>query len=255
MNLKGKGLMSPFIKTEAFVIRTSRYSETSLIVTLYTLKEGKVRCIAKGARRPKSPLAGKLEPLNHIEVVYIRGKSELFPIKECSITHTRMGLRENLSKISSALRILSLVDETQTLKDPHPEIFRLLADCLDAIETSSNIPAVLLFFRTGLLTASGYAPDYSICVSCGKVLKTHAGYNAAKNGFLCPDCAKKHRSFNIAPGTLAVLKKMQESKLTTAKKIKLSNTQQKETEQLFRTMFESILERKSSAARIIDSTE
>ena len=247
--------MSPFIKTEAFVIRTSRYSETSLIVTLYTLKEGKVRCIAKGARRPKSPLAGKLEPLNQIEVVYIRGKSELYTVKECSFTHSRMGLREDLAKISSALRVLSIVDETQTLNDPHPEIFKLVADCLNAIEISSNLHALILFFRTKLLIASGYAPDYSSCASCGGALKKYAGYNAVKNGFLCPDCAKKHQSFNISPGTLAVLKKMQKSKLGTAKKIKLSNPQQKETEQLFRTMFESIFERKSSAARIIDSTE
>ena len=111
------------LKTPSIVIKTSHYSETSLIVLLYTLEEGKIRCIAKGARRSKSPFSGKIESLNELEVIYSRGRSDLCTLNECSIIHSRMNIRNNLSRLNAALRILALLDETQADCDPNPAVF------------------------------------------------------------------------------------------------------------------------------------
>ena len=245
--------MSRFVRTPAFVLKTSNYSETSLIVTLYTLKEGRVQCIGKGARRPKSPFAGMLESLNEIEVVYIQGRSELYTLKECSMLRSRMGLREDLANIRSALQVLAVVEETQTLSDPHPEVFTLMEECLDAIEERSDPGRVVLFFHTKLLEVSGYAPDYSMCALCGSRLGKRAGYNPMQNGFICLRCGSENESHGVSAGTMEILRRFQKVTLSAARRIKLSATQQKEAEGLFSLMFQSILERKSDAGRILDS--
>ena len=112
------------IKSPAIVIKISHYSETSLIVSLYTLQEGKIRCVAKGARRNKSPLAGKLETLNEIEAVYSRGQSDLCTLNECSLIQTRMNIRNKLETLNAGLRIIALLDDTQADSDPNPHIFK-----------------------------------------------------------------------------------------------------------------------------------
>ena len=245
--------MPDYLKTAAFVIKTSEYSETSLIVTLFALEQGKIRCIAKGARRPKSQFAGKLEPFNQIEAVCIRGKSDLLTLKECSITRSRMGLRRDLPKINSAFQILSLLEETQTDGDSNPDVFRLVVDCLDAIEKSSDPRKVLLPFRIGLLVATGYAPDYYTCASCGGKLGKEVGYSSTRNGFLCPNCGKERGTFRISAGTVQILKRFQEAGLSAVKKIRLSAAQQEEAEKLMTRMYQSILERQPKADKILDS--
>ncbi|TFB10109.1 DNA repair protein RecO, partial [Candidatus Marinimicrobia bacterium MT.SAG.4] len=60
----------PILKAEGIILRRIKYSETSLIVTLYTKEYGKVSLIAKGARNPKSKFVGSLEPGTYVSVVY-----------------------------------------------------------------------------------------------------------------------------------------------------------------------------------------
>jgi DNA repair protein RecO (recombination protein O) len=242
-------------KTPSLVIRTSHYSETSVIVSLYTLEEGKVRCIAKGARRPKSPFTGKMEPLNELEAVYIHGKSDLYTLQECSIIKSRMAIREDLTRLNIALRILALLDETQADYDPNASVYHLAIECLDAIERLADSSAVFLFFRVRLLDESGYAPEYKRCVFCSKEIGRKSVYLSSKNGFLCDACSKKHRGITVSGGTMEILRKLQHANIVSALRIRLSALQQKEMDSLFRSTFESILERKSTAGKILDAIE
>ncbi len=251
-----------FVKTPALVLKTSKYSETSLIVLFYTLEKGKVRCIAKGARRGKGPFTGKLEPLNQLEIVYIAGRSELRTLKECSIFRGNLALRDELSRMNSALRVLALIDDTQTNEDPHPDIYLLAAECLQAIETSKNLSAVLLFFKTRLLAASGYSPDYSACCLCGRGLRKRAIYSPVGNGFLCNSCGEEAKAgrkpsqlITVPAGTMEILRRLQKVDLKAAERTRLSPDQQKNAERLFKTMFRAILEKKSRSGEIIDSIE
>lgn len=243
------------LKTPSLVIRTTHYSETSLIVSLYTLEEGKVRCIAKGARRSKSPLGGKLEPLNELEVVYLRGRSELRTLNECSIIRSRMGIREDLERLNAALLILFLVEQTQADCDPNPDIFHLTVACLDEMEKKSNPEMILLYFQTRLLEASGYAPDYEQCAICYLEIGKKSAYYPAKNGFLCDNCSAKHRGMTVTAGTMEILRKIQKANIKNALRMRLSAAQNKESRKILSATFESILEHKSTAGKVFDEME
>ena len=74
-----------FRRTAAVVLRPRDYSETSKIVTFYTRDHGKVRAIAKGAKRKKSDFLGILDPLSLLEIVYIQGKGGLHILTEAHL--------------------------------------------------------------------------------------------------------------------------------------------------------------------------
>lgn len=65
-------------KHRAVVVRTMKYGETSKIVTLYSLRAGLIKLIAKGVRKAKSRLGGILEPLNVVEVIFITKHSMIY---------------------------------------------------------------------------------------------------------------------------------------------------------------------------------
>ena len=242
-------------KTDAFVLKASKYSETSLIVSLYTLDEGKVRCIAKGARRPKSPFAGKLDPLSELEVVYVRGRSELYTLKECSIIKTRMPIRDDLDRLNAALRVISLLDETQTACDPSPGLFSLVREVLDEAATTANLPSLLVYFRLKLLAESGYALDLETCAGCGNSLASEAAFSGSRTGFLCGTCRKEEGRGSVPRGTLEILRRIRDCAVHEAQRIRLSARQSTQIDALFRAVFESILERRSSSTRILDSMQ
>ena len=52
----------PLVKTSAIVLKSRRWGDADRIVTCYTLRFGKIRAVARGARRMKSRLGGSIEP-------------------------------------------------------------------------------------------------------------------------------------------------------------------------------------------------
>ena len=56
-------------KTEAVVLRSMKYRETSRIVSFYTKQFGKISGIVKGARSPKNAFGSALQPMSHVSLV------------------------------------------------------------------------------------------------------------------------------------------------------------------------------------------
>lgn len=243
------------IKTPAIVIKTSPYSETSLIVSLFTLTEGKIRCIAKGARRNKSPFAGKIESLNEIEAVYTRGRSELCTLTECSLVQSRMKMRNNFDSLKTALRIVSLLDETQVDHDPHPSIYNLAVTCLDGLESSEDPDSVLIYFQNSLIDALGYATDFDSCSICSSAVGSKPLYSLYKHGFLCPKCAKNRRGMTIRDEVIQLLKNYRITDFSSAMKLRFTVSQKKEAIAFLKIMLELFLEYKSVTSKILNEME
>ena len=62
-------------RTEALVLKRSRFREADSLVTLFTPRFGKIRAVAKGAFRPKSKLRGHVEPLVHSQMQLTQGQN------------------------------------------------------------------------------------------------------------------------------------------------------------------------------------
>ena len=119
------------IRTEAVVLRSLDYGETSQIVTLFTREKGKLGVMAKGARRPKSSFGATLQPMAYTQVVfYYKPTRTLQTLSESSHVESFHRLRRNLTSITVGLRIVELVDALMEEEDPQLEAFALLVRVL-----------------------------------------------------------------------------------------------------------------------------
>ncbi|MFP4228947.1 MAG: DNA repair protein RecO [Salinivenus sp.] len=119
------------IRTEAVVLRSLDYGETSQIATLFTRKRGKMSVMAKGARRPKTPFGATLQPMAYSQVVfYYKPTRTLQILSESSHVESFHRLREDLERITVGLRIVELVDALMEEEDPQPAVFELVVQVL-----------------------------------------------------------------------------------------------------------------------------
>ncbi len=145
--------------TEAILIRTTRLTDTSLIVHWFTEEEGLMKTVAKGALRPKNPFAGKLDLFFSGEIGVVRAKSgELHILREVAISEWREGLRRKYDSALMAGYFCQLVEVAVEPGHADAEMYDLLRRGLDhLVSEEPGLRAMLHFEKqlAGLLGISG----------------------------------------------------------------------------------------------------
>src|SRR5271165_168511 len=152
-------------RDQGVVLRTIRLGEADRIVTFATPEHGKVRAVAKGIRKPKSRLSGRLEPLTHVSMMCWRGR-ELDVVNQVEAIEHFKAIRSDLERVPIALTMLEVVDHVALERNPMPDMFRLLLGALRALE-ERPAPALLAAFLWRLLALEGVAPSVDQCARCG----------------------------------------------------------------------------------------
>ncbi len=162
-------------RTEGIVLRMQPVTETSLIVTWFTREAGKLKTLAKGARRPKNPMRGKIDLFYRDEIVFQRSRrSDLHLLYDCYLDEPRAKLRDSMERVAAASYVCELVDLATEVEDAHPEVFDLLDSVLDAL-TSRVGAVVLIWFELQLLNVTGWKPKWEKATGAPKVLSSLAG--------------------------------------------------------------------------------
>ena len=148
------------IRTEAVVLRSLDYGETSQIVTLFTREKGKLGVMAKGARRPKSSFGATLQPMAYTQVVfYYKPTRTLQTLSESSHVESFHSLRRDLESITVGLRIVELVDALMEEEDAQPEVFTLLVRTLRRLDIAeTRVTNLWLYTQLRLARMLGVAP-------------------------------------------------------------------------------------------------
>jgi DNA repair protein RecO (recombination protein O) len=179
---------APF-KTEVIVLRSIRYGEADRILHLYSQEHGRLGAIAKGVRRVKSRLGGRIEPFARVNLILRQGRGDLCTITGADTVHAHPALRERRESLERATQacdaVLRLLDSTE----PNRPAYNLLAHELALLDAdpSAAVRAQALTFRLKLLLAAGFAPELAACATCGE--REHLGaFSAAAGGIVCPGC-------------------------------------------------------------------
>jgi DNA repair protein RecO (recombination protein O) len=147
-------------RTTGVVLRTRPLTESSLIVHWLTPDLGRVGTIAKGARRPKSPLRGKIDLFYTAEFTFARSRrSDLHVLREASLHATRDGLRRDLGYLNQAAYCARLIEQTTETETPLPEIYELVTSFLDALPLTPPQPQMIFGFEAKLLQQLGLSPQ------------------------------------------------------------------------------------------------
>lgn len=132
--------MPNFAKTEAIVLNTTRWRESSKIVHLFSADYGYLKVIAKGAFRPKSPFRGLLEALNHLEIVFSqRDNRDLQILTAATLANSFLAVREDLQKTAIAFSVLELIKKLFATHEPVVDFFRYTASWLASLDAHSQI--------------------------------------------------------------------------------------------------------------------
>lgn len=177
------------LKTEAIVLRSIRYGEADRILHLYTPGHGRVGAIAKGARRSRSRFGARLEPFFHVRVVLHDGRGDLYTVTSADTVAVHPTLRDHAATLDAAARACDAVARLFESSEPHPEVFRLLANELTLLDldVAHARPANGLAFRLKLLLAMGIVPQLGSCAGCGEPEHLR-GFSAAAGGVVCSSC-------------------------------------------------------------------
>jgi DNA repair protein RecO (recombination protein O) len=177
------------LRTEAIVLRSIRYGEADRILHLYTLDHGRMSAIAKGARRARSRFGARLEPFLRVRVHLHEGRSDLLTVTAVDTVATHAGLREHAATLDGAARACDAVARLFETREPHPEVFHLLANdlALLASDPAQGRPGNGLAFRLKLLLAAGIVPQLSACAGCGETEHLR-GFSGAAGGVVCEAC-------------------------------------------------------------------
>jgi len=163
-------------RAEAIVLRCQPVTESSLIVTWFTREAGKLKTIAKGARRPKSPFRGKVDLFYRDEIVFLRSRrSDLHLLQDCFLEQPHATLRDSVEAMTGASYACELVDVVTEAEDSSPKMFELLAATLAALQIVHGRSVVLLWYELQLLAAAGWKPQWETHTAVGKVLNSLAG--------------------------------------------------------------------------------
>ena len=151
---------SPSQRATGIILRTRLLTETSLIVHWLTAEHGRVATVAKGARRPRSPFAGKLDLFYEADFSFQRSRhSELHTLREVVVLQTRPALREKLILLQQACYASALVEQSTETGSPLPEIHPLFASFLNFLPQDTPRPRNIFALELKLLHALGLEPD------------------------------------------------------------------------------------------------
>lgn len=181
--------MAGSFKTEAVVLRSIRYGEADRVLHLYSVDRGRLGAVAKGVRRVRSRLGGRLEPLSRVNLVLHEGRGELCTVSSADTVHAHAALREHRAALEGATHACDAVLKLFDSAEPNPAGYNLLCNqlALLAAEPGAATRAQSLAFRIKLLLAAGFAPELAACASCGEA-DGLAGFSPAAGGVVCASC-------------------------------------------------------------------
>lgn len=191
-------------RCEAILLGGTDYREADRIVTLFTLEHGKLKGVARGAKRSARRFGGVLEPFARLTVqLALTGGLVRIDGADAATIHPR--IREDLLKIGYAGYACEAADLLLPEGLPNPRLFRLLCAYLERLDAAPPSASDRRFFEANLLNVLGYRPSLVSCASCGADLASApAGRHAGPSGgLLCGRCGRGGRA--VSPGTIKLI--------------------------------------------------
>ena len=178
----------PSFTTPAIVIRRADYSDYDRMITLFSPELGRVEAIARGCRRPKSPLVNAVEP-------FTSGEFQLFShrernsLEQCQISESYFELRSDYDKLRHGVYWLKLLDTAILPDTPAPELFIITLRALAHLNYGELPPELVTFaFECHFMRLMGLSPRMDSCVRCGRPIDGDCRFDADLGGAICLSC-------------------------------------------------------------------
>lgn len=235
------------VKTEAIVIRSFKFGESDLILTLFGRNTGKISAIAKGARKPKSRMRGPLQLFTRGNYLLFRGKN-LYTVTQCESIEPFMVLRQNLAKFAYASYCAEITREVIPEGEANLPAYNLLSQVL-RMTAAEGEQLAARFFDFQMLSLSGYQPQLSCCVKCGGPVPDRPVFSCIDGGIVC--CGAEG-GIPVGRDTLAVMGSLFQMDIHKVQRLRASSKNLREMEIVTKAYWETILEKRLHSVEFIE---
>ena len=209
-------MVSPYLmylQTEAVVLKKVDFSESSLVLTLFSRNHGKIRALAKGGRRIKGPFESALDLMSHILVTYIPKRGDALDLlTESKLVRRFRPGRDNFGGMYAGFYLIELLNEMTIEQEPMPELFDAAVMALSQLMTEQPVMPTVLRFEWQLLELTGHFPSLDFCVHCdGEIDHTQRRitFGHIDGGVICPNCLPGTQQVSmITPELIKEIKRM-----------------------------------------------
>jgi DNA repair protein RecO (recombination protein O) len=239
-------------RTEAIVLRRTDFGEADRLLTVFTPERGKLRLVAKGARKPSSRKSGHVELLSHGQFLVAMGR-DLDIVTQAETLEPFLPLREDLGRMTYGHYLAELADAFTAERDENRPLFYLLKDALGWLCDAGDLPLVARYYEVHLLGLVGYQPQLFICGGCKKRLEPEVNYlSAAEGSVFCRKCGyDRVGTTELSVNALKVLRFLQTGEWEICRLLRLSPESHAEVERTMNHYLTYHLERKLKSVDFI----
>ena len=176
----------PLKQSEAIVLRSYPLREADLLVTCFTRAEGKVRGVARSAKKSKKRFGGALEPLTYVRLYWEdRERVELARLDSCEVLESPMAMQVDYPRAVALGYVAEVLDQVLPDREAHDDLFRLTLSVLPQVQAGA-IWMPLTYFDLWLVRLVGLLPELGECIECGTALNgSRAYFHPLAEGLMC----------------------------------------------------------------------
>jgi len=178
----------PLKHSEAIVLRTYPLREADLLVTLFTRSEGKVKGVAKAAKKSRRRFGGALEPLTLVRAYWEdRERQELARLDSCEVLLSPLAGEMDYGRMVGLEHVAEMLDEVMPDREAHDAVFRLAWSVVQQLKPG-QLWMPVTYFELWMVRLLGFLPELDECILCGRELDgNRAWFHALADGLMCPD--------------------------------------------------------------------
>ncbi|HEY6537921.1 MAG TPA: DNA repair protein RecO [Candidatus Dormibacteraeota bacterium] len=244
--------MAELVSDEGIVLRRRAFAEADRILVFFTLGQGKLSVLARGARRPRARNAAGLDLLTRSELLLVPGRS-LFVLAQAR----PIGLPwpgADIVRTACGGVLAELVDATLEDAHPDPDLYRLVGEARERMADPDQDPRLELALAAFQIAAGGgYLPELRRCAICGEPLRDRdGGFVPALGGIVQGACW--NAQVGVLPCsavTLRVLRRLEAGDLPTLRRLRWTELLRDQVESILLAHLEHHLDRPLKAARIL----
>jgi DNA repair protein RecO (recombination protein O) len=187
--------------SEALVLRTYPLKEADLVVSFLTRDQGKLRGVARRARRPKGGFGAGLERLSHVRLKYYQRETrELVNLDSVELIQSQFGLASDYQATVALDYFAEIAEQMLPSAEPNERFFRLLLAVLESLrEEVGGVFRAVNYFSLWAVRLSGWLPELHACLACGGALDEpgeRAYFSRGQPGLTCRHCRRTLGSGN-----------------------------------------------------------
>lgn len=251
----------PVRVSEAFVVQTWPFREGDLIVSFLTRDLGKLRGVARAARRPKSGFGSALERLSQVRMSYFQKENrELVNIDSCELIHSQFSLSRDFASACALDFMAEVSEQLLPAAEPGEKYFRLLIATLEEMRTATPgaVWRAVTYFSLWTVRLSGLLPELNVCAGCENYLEDsdRAWFARFRDGLYCAECRRAldlRGAWELSPESRALAAQMLHQPVTALRDRPWSQSTAQDLRRLLAQQMEAQIERKLITLPVLEA--